>query len=155
MANTYNYIMQTNKQNEASHTSKDWNQIKYDYMTGASMRELSRRYHTAVSTISVRAKKEGWTQTIKKVDEQVSAEIEQKVIANRLSNTDKAMEIIDTLMEKMQKAVKTVNPKDVNAMKSLVASMKDLKELGVYEIKSTTDDTVKVVFEGGTEDYGD
>lgn len=143
--------MQTKKKG-VSHTP--WEKIKNEYLTtGATMRALSRKYHLAVSTISSRAKKEGWQKIQQEITYKVSDKIEQKIVDTRVSNTDKAMQILNTLMDKINEAVNEVNPKDTGAIKTLVASMKDLKELAVFETESK-EDVVIVRFEGG-EDYAD
>ena len=143
------------KYNSPTLSKADWTKIKYDFVTnGCTMRSLSRKYNLAVSTISKRAKKEGWVKLAEQVSEQVEQQSEQIAIKKAVSNNEKAMQIIDALMNKMQEAVKNVNVKDVSAMKSLVTSMKDLRDIGVFEVKHTEGEGIKIEM-GGTDEYAD
>ena len=148
--------MHTNKK-EASHSSKhDWIKIKYEFISEEmTMRELSRKYNVAVSAISTRAKKEGWVKQQGKIKEQTDARLEQKAIDHRVSNTERAMNCIDTLLVKIEKGVKTINPKDIGAIKSMVASLKDLRDLGVYEVTDKAGADIKVEMGEEASEYAD
>lgn len=131
-----------------------WQQIKEDYMTGIGMRELARRYGLSVSTVSEHAKKYEWRACAEQISQETERAVKEVVVKRSADNADRAMRILDKLMNKMEQAVDSVNKKDVTAMKSLVASMKDLRELGVYEVKRQ-DKNVEIKLSDEVETYGD
>lgn len=148
----YTICMKANKLNIL--TKKEWDKIRFEYISGNdTVRGLARKYKIAPSTISTRASREGWKEDAKKVEQAAAGSTIQKAVEARGSNQEKALSIIDTLLDKMQVAVSLLDKRDVQGMKSMVQSMKDLKELGVFE----TDDketVITVKFEGG-EDLAD
>lgn len=146
--------MQANNKGVSHTPPKTWKKIRDEYVgSDASMRELSRKYGLSVSCISDKAKKEGWKALKQQINEKAEQKIVESLSDKQASNTEKAVAILNTLMDKINEAVNEVNPKDTGAIKTLVASMKDLKELAVFETESK-EDVVIVRFEGG-EDYAD
>lgn len=70
----------------------DWETIRAEYEAGATMGELSRKYGMSKSTLSVRAKKEGWTQDmIETLNRMANAK------ANGISNTDRPQKKAEAL----------------------------------------------------------
>lgn len=116
------------------------------------MRSLARKYNIAVSSISKKADKEGWDIQKQDITRKAGESIEQRAIECRASNQDKANDIVNSLMDKLKEAVRVVDKKDVRKMRDLVSSMKDLKELGVFDT-GKADKEVVIRIEGG-EDYG-
>lgn len=146
--------MQANNKGVSHTPPKTWKKIRDEYVgSDASMRELSRKYGLSVSCISDKAKKEGWKALKQQINEKAEQKIVESLSDKQASNTEKAVTILNKLMDKINEAVNEVNPKDTGAIKTLVASMKDLKELAVFETESK-EDVVIVRFEGG-EDYAD
>lgn len=132
----------------------DWEKIRIEYISGIeTMRGLSRKYGLSVSTISARAKRDGWKQDAKGLSDKITEKCEQVMVDRALSNQEKALTIIDELLDKMAQAVRYVDKKDVPAMKNLVQSMKDLKDLGVFET-DRKDNEIVIRIEGG-DDYAD
>lgn len=131
--------MQTNKKG-ASH-APDWDKVKNEYIASqATMRELSRKYDIPVSTISKRAKREGWQKTVQQIVDKSEQKIVERISDRRASNADKAMLMLDKLMDKLMEGIESVDKKDISGMKQLVTSMKDLKEIGLYDIQTKTQD---------------
>lgn len=73
-------------------TRYDWERIRAEYEAGATMGELSRRHGVSKPTISVRARKEGWTQEISELVNRM-AEAKANGIANTVSPKKKAAAI--------------------------------------------------------------
>lgn len=145
--------MQKNKSVD-SHTT-NWEEIKREYVsTKISMREIARKYGFSVSTVSERAKKEGWKRTAERVRTVTEQKYVEKLADAKVSNADKAMRIIDKLMDKIEESIKVVKPGDVQATKQLVGAMKDLRDMGVFEVQTTSND-INVSFGEGAKDYAD
>ena len=148
----YTYDMKANTRNKSC--KADWGKIRFEYISGNDgIRALARKDGLAPSTISSRAKKEGWEADKEKVDKACTDNIVQKAVEARGTNQEKAMDIIDSLLDKMRVAVNLIDKKDVQAMKSMVQSLKDLKELGVFETEAQ-ETVITVKFEDG-EDLAD
>lgn len=128
-----------------------WEEIKTGFLSGQTMRSLARQFNVGTSTISERAKKDRWKEDAKRISEIVASESERRIVSVRVSNNEKAAFILNTLMEKMEQAAETVNRKDVVAMKSLVASMKDLRDLGAFDVKKQNAD-IEIKLQGETDD---
>lgn len=144
--------MQKNKSVD-SHTT-NWEEIKREYVsTKISMREIARKYGFSVSTVSERAKKEGWKRTAERVRTVTEQKYVEKLADAKVSNADKAMQIINKLMDKMNRSIDCVKDGDIQSMKQLVGAMKDLKDIGVFEVQSTKDTSVTVKLESGLDDY--
>lgn len=140
---------------KAASSSANWNDIRKDYVCNKiGMRELSRKYGYAVSTISERAKKEGWKRTA----EQIEIETEQKLIKEvsdaKASNSDKAMRIIGKLMDKIEKTIEVIPEGDMQSIKQAVSAMKDLRDMSVFEVMAESNN-ISVTFGEGVEDYAD
>lgn len=147
--------MQKNKSVD-SHTTVNWEEVKKEYITTkVSLRELSRKYEIPIATLQYHCKKEGWEKTVEQISNKVEQKIIEKISDARVSNADKAMRIIDKLMDKIEESIKVVKPGDVQATKQLVGAMKDLRDMGVFEVQ-TTDSNINVSFgTKETEDYAD
>ena len=132
-----------------------WADIRDEYVTqGTGIRALSRKYGVPATTISHRAKRERWDDYGAELADKVYADsgIAERIIAQKLSNNEKAQQIIDALMDKLQTAVDKVNVHDAGSMKQLVTSMKDLKEIGAFETVKK-DSEVIIKFGEETEEY--
>lgn len=106
----------------------------------------------SVSTISARCKREHWKEDVSTLRGSVTEKCEQLLLDRVASNQQKAQNIIDELLEKMKTAVRYIDKKDVGAMKNMVQSLKDLKDLGVFETdKKDTEIVIRI--EGGEDDY--
>lgn len=142
------------KTNKAESQAATWEEIKKEYVTTKiSMREIARKYGYAVSSVSERAKREGWKKTAERIANRTEQKYIEKVSDARASNADKAMKIIDKLMDKLGKSIDVVKDGDVQAMKQLVGAMKDLRDIGVFDMGEKKDISVNIKLEGELEDY--
>lgn len=143
------------RKTKAASSSANWNDVRKDYIANKmGMRELSRKYGYAVSTISERAKKEGWKRTAEQVERQTEQKLIEQVAKAQASNADKAMRIISKLMDKIEESIEVIPKGDMQALKQAVASVKDLNEMGVFEVLTDSRD-VEITFGKGAEDYAD
>lgn len=137
-------------------SSATWNDIRKDYVANKiGMRELSRKYGYAVSTISERAKKEGWKRTAEQVEQMTEQKLIESVSDAQASNADKAMRIIGKLMDKIEKSIEVIPEGDTQSLKQAVSSIKDLRDMGVFEVISDTKDVEVSFITKGAEDYAD
>lgn len=140
---------------KAASSSANWNDIRKDYVCNKiGMRELSRKYGYAVSTISERAKKEGWKRTAEQIEKQTEQKLIEQVSEAKASNADVAMRIIAKLMDKIEKTIEVIPEGDMQSIKQAVSSMKDLRDIGVFEVLNESKN-VEVTFWEGAEDYAD
>lgn len=137
-------------------TDIPWDSIKNEYLTTmASYRELSRKFGVPHSSINYRANKEGWKRSAEAIEREAQSKFVQKVVDIKVSNNEKALLTLNTLMDKATQATAMVGKKDVKAMKDLVAIMKDLKELGAYQVVTDTGEADIKVDMGGADEYAD
>lgn len=97
------------------------------------MRSLERKYGVPVSTISHRAKREGWKET----EAKVKSEIEQAMVKKV---TDKYSEISDDLCEalmiatkKIRNGLRCVDKTDSAKIRSYTAALKDIRDIGMFK----------------------
>lgn len=145
--------MQTNKK-EASHSSTNWDELKNEYIsTKISLRKLSEKHGVPFSTIQKEAKRSGWNQLRNQVEVKQNQMITEQVATTRASNADKAMNIINKLMDKMEKSIAVIKDGDVQSMKQLVGAMKDLRDMGVIDVGEKTQETINITISNDLEDF--
>lgn len=122
---------------EASHTSKGgkkpikWEKLKKEYIDGASLRSLSRKYNVAVSTISTRSTKENWA--VQK--EIILNKVEQKTVDKKAEFEKTFIEALYELTTKTMEGIKATGKKDSKSLKEYSSILKDLRDIGVYRSK--------------------
>lgn len=130
-----------------SHTTPDWELIKTEYLsTKISLRKLSEKYSVPITTLQKTSKREGWIELRKQIEVKSNQKTVENISDSNANNTEKAMNIINILMEKAQKTAEMISAGDVYAIKQMVGTMKELKDLGVYQIDNH-DNEIVVVFE--------
>lgn len=138
------------------HSDKQWAKIKKDYLKGASMQSLHRKYGVSVSAISCRAKKEGWTSLSKQIQDKT----EQKVI-EKMSDTlsDDITNIEKTYLDSVKLAISIIatglqacDPGDSSSIKGYVTALKNIKEIGVINVEESANE-FNVVLEEELEEY--
>lgn len=132
-----------------------WDKIKTEYLTdpSTSYRSLAKKYGVPHTSIAYRAKQEGWKKDADAIEAEAQAKLVQKVVDFRCSNNEKALHTLNALMDKATEATMLVGKRDVKAMKDLVAIMKDLKELGAYQVVTDTGEADIKVDMGGADEY--
>ena len=138
----------------ALNKNPDWKLIQSEYLTGAlTLRELGLKYGVSAPCICQYAKRHNWKKDSEEIERTVNERVKSAVINAKMSNNERALKVSNELLVKIEEAVKIAKPKDIGALKGLVASMKDLKEMGVYQLANSESD-IKVEILGG-DDYAD
>lgn len=125
----------------------DWVKIKNEYInTNISYRKLSERYNVSKNQIANRAKKEKWSELRSKQRDKIGTKLGQKTaekiveaetdrIAGLIKLADEAQKQIGIGLMQLDKYVDTGGKVhqcemiDVERLKKLVATMKDLKDI--------------------------
>lgn len=131
----------------------DWGKIKADYVTGTgSLRELAKKYEVGVSAISMRAKREKWTKDKEACEKIVRDKVIEQTAHIMISNNERAMKVIDTLLVKAEQGAILLEPKDTRGMKDITSVLSELKDLGAFQTEVTD---VKIEIGGEAETYAD
>lgn len=100
------------------------------------------------------SKKEGWVKQVEAIEQEISERVKEHTVQMRVNNNERAMRMTTKLLGKIEESIEVCNKKDVSALKGLVASLKDLQELGVFRIENSDNDVKIEVSEEG-ENYAD
>ncbi len=108
----------------------NWTKIRYEYVTtGISYRELALKHGVSFTTLSKRAKREGWTTRRKNNDDKLTAKVLEAYNAKEVDRRRSLMETADILLENVNRILlmnEDLEPKDV---RTLSAALKDLKDV--------------------------
>ena len=124
----------------------DWIKIKNEYInTGISQRKLAEKYGISVSTLTKRANKEKWQQAketqCKKIETALQQKTADKIVKSEVDRIANILALGDKLSAKIDKAIGQLETAivdgeevdtgivDVRGLRSLVQSVKDLKEI--------------------------
>lgn len=125
-----------------------WEQIKREYLLGASQRSLAIKYDVARGTVASRASAENWPRTREQIEkgeisiEDVQPSLNAQEAVSALSGKDiptitfnerrMCQEIVKELILKIYKCVQVTPAEDARTMRDVSMILKDLKELGVF-----------------------
>lgn len=124
----------------------DWIKIKNEYInTSISQRKLAEKYGISVSTLTKRANKEKWQQTketqCNKIETKVQQKTADKIVKSEVDRIANILALGDKLSAKIDKAIGQLETVlvdgeevetgivDVRGLRSLVQSVKDLKDI--------------------------
>ena len=124
----------------------DWIKIKNEYInTSISQRKLAEKYGISVSTLTKRANKEKWQQTketqCKKIETALQQKTADKIVKSEVDRIANILALGDKLSAKIDKAIGQLETVlvggeevetgivDVRGLRSLVQSVKDLKDI--------------------------
>lgn len=108
----------------------DWNKIRREYVTtGASQRDLSKKYGVSKSLIARKAKEENWVDKRGQYVGKVDAKVEQKAESILVDQTARLYEATDMLMDKVFQLLKLKEPLAPRDLKSLSSTLMDVKML--------------------------
>ena len=124
----------------------DWIKIKNEYInTSISQRKLAEKYGISVSTLTKRANKEKWQQEketqCNKIETKVQQKTADKIVKSEVDRIANILALGDKLSAKIDKAIGQLETVlvdgeevetgivDVRGLRSLVQSVKDLKEI--------------------------
>ena len=108
----------------------NWKTIRYEYVTtGQSYRDLAEKYQVSMTTLSKRAKREGWPEMRKINDDKVTMKALEAYNEKEIQRRLDLMEAADVLLERVA-LVYALNPElDVRDIRGLAAALKDIKDV--------------------------
>ena len=117
----------------------DWNEIREEYLRDdtSSYRKLAQKYGVSLTAIYNRAKAEKWQEQRKQLKDKTITKSIEKLSDKKANQAAKYGDMVDTMTEKLTKAIEAVDPKDTTSIRRLTASLCDLREL--LGIKSDAD----------------
>lgn len=112
-----------------------WDSVKTEYLTGTTpLRELGKKYGVDYTTICKKAKKENWNALKQIVQQEADERTKAFVVDIKISNNERAINITNTLLAKLEDSANTVKSKDISAIKGIVASLQGLREMEVFKL---------------------
>ena len=107
----------------------NWVKIRYEYITTTiSYRELAAKHNVSFTTLSKRAKREGWADRRKNNDDKVTAKALEKFADQEVERRQNIIETANTLLDRVDAILMMhaeLDPKDV---RTLAAALKDIKD---------------------------
>jgi len=132
----------------------NYDEIKTEYISSdVSVSSLARKYGVARSSLCALAKKEQWETIRRQAKDKARQKTIEQISDKRASVADKCIRIIEKLVDKVEESVDMVAPSDIAGKKQLVAMMKDLCEIGIFNTESSDSHDIQVQFE--VDDYND
>ena len=109
----------------------NWKTIKTEYITdeSSSYRKLAKKYNVPISTLQQKASREGWAEKKKQHQVELVSKSLEKNAEKETSRIERIQNITDKLLDKLELAVKEVEPTDTQAIRQITASIKDIKEV--------------------------
>lgn len=153
-----------------------WNAMRTEYISSdnSSYRQLEAKYGVSFNKIRRRSLDEDWQGKREEFKTNRANKSLDLVAEYQATECAKAFMVASKLLEKIEKAVEAVPDADTGAIKQLTSAIKDLKEIGVFRAdldkqeqmarikklqkeseEEQKDTTIKVVFDGDMEGYGD
>lgn len=115
-------------------SDKIWEKMKIEYITNdkCSYRSLEKKYGIPFSRIRSRGHDENWQQQRAEYKSKAAQKSIDSLSDQFAEDCTRAFRVASSLLEKIEESVKELNAKDVKSLKLLTASIKDLKEIGVF-----------------------
>lgn len=125
----------------------DWIAIKNEYLnTGISQRDLAEKYEVSFNTLKAKANREGWSKARKKQYHKITTKVQQKttekIVSVEVDRVTTLLNLADTAQEQIGIAfgqlcifvdkygdVHDTDVVDVGKLKTLVSSLKDIKDI--------------------------
>lgn len=134
----------------------NYDAIKTEYLTSdASFASLAKKYGINHSSISRKAKKEKWDEEKARMRTIAHKAVQEKTIETQLSLADKCLSILNIMVDKVTESAQICEPGDTRTQKDIMSMIKDLNEMGAFELQSgsSEDNTLTVRFE--VDEYAD
>jgi len=136
----------------------DWNQIRREYVTtGASQRDLSKKYNVSKSLIAKRAKEENWLEKRGQYVGRIDAKVEQQTEKIFVDQTARLYEATNKLLDKVFQLLdleEALAPRDLKSLSSTLTDIKLLRAKDDTEI-AVAENTISVRFINNDWDGGD
>lgn len=135
----------------------NYDAIKTEYLTtDASFASLAKKYGINHSSVSRKAKKDHWDEEKAQMRTQAHKVVQEKTIEAQVSIADKCMRIMEKLVDKVAESVDVVDPDNTQSMKQIVSMMKDLSDMGAFDmLTSSGRNNITIEFVGMNDEYGD
>lgn len=134
----------------------NWEDIKTEYLTSdISCASLAKKYGLHHSSVCRKVKRDNWDEEKAHMSEEKRKVVQEKTIEAQVSIADKCLNILNIMIGKVTEAAESVSADDIKAQKDIMSMVKDLHEMGAFELQSNTDNsnTLVVKFENYTTDY--
>lgn len=114
---------------------KIWERMRTEYITDdtCSYRSLEKKYGVPFSRIRSKGYEEKWGQQRAEYKSKSAQKSVDSLSDQYAENCARAFRVANSLLEKIEKSVKELDVKDVKNLKLLTASIRDLKEIGVFK----------------------
>lgn len=153
-----------------------WNAMKTEYISSdnSSYRQLEARYGVSFNKIRKRSLEEDWQGKREEFKTNRANKSLDLVAEYQAGECAKAFMVASKLLDKISESVDAIIAVDTESIKRLTGALKDLKEIGVFRSdmdkleqqarikklqkdaeEEQKDTTIKVVFDGDMEGYGD
>ena len=108
----------------------DWNQIRREYVTtGASYRDLAKKYGVSVGMIAKKSKSEKWIEKREQYVYKVDTKVEQKAQDIKIDQTARLYEATNKLLDKVFQLLDLEDALAPRDLKSLSSTLTDIKLL--------------------------
>lgn len=136
----------------------EWDNIKKDYITtDISYRKLSAKYGVSTTSISVRARKEGWAQARERFLNDSFSKVLEEEIENKAQRMKRILCVSDKLLAAIERAADAFLSEELaldrGALKQLTGAVKDIRDIQLSGSDESQDTGMTVVFGDDTEDY--
>ena len=106
----------------------DWNQIRREYVTtGASYRDLAKKYGVSVGMIAKKSKSEKWIEKREQYVYKVDTKVEQKAQDIKIDQTARLYEATNKLLDKVFQLLDLEDALAPRDLKSLSSTLMDIK----------------------------
>ena len=107
----------------------NWVKIRYEYITTTiSYRELAAKYHVSFTTLSKRAKREGWADRRKNNDDKVTDKMLEAFGKEEVKRRQNIMETANVLLDRLDAVLVMQAELDPRDIRILAAALKDIKD---------------------------
>lgn len=133
----------------------NWDEIRTEYVSSdVSLRSLARKYGVSPSTITKKCKKEDWESEKESIVSKSNQEVIEQTIDTRKSIAEKCIRILGKMVDKVEESVDIVEPDDITGKKQIVSMLKDLQDMGAFELQADDkSNTLVVRFDNYSSDY--
>ena len=152
----------------------DWNAIKAEYIRGGtSYRKIAEKYGVSFNTLKTIAIREKWTDLRQQANNTATTKLVDKIGGQKASRSAKILDVADKLLDKISITIDSMDVVDSQSLKHFTSALKDLKDIkGIKSdidlkeqeariaklqkeamTEEQQDNVIKVIIEGGLEDY--
>ena len=115
-------------------SDKIWEKMKTEYITDdkCSYRSLEKKYGIPFSRIRSKGHEEKWQQQRAEFKSKAAQKSIDSLSDQYAEDCTRAFRVASSILEKIEESVKELSAKDTKGLKLLTASIRDLKEIGMF-----------------------